>query len=270
MKKTFVILFFVIPVMFFAQQAERTLVNGVITAPIGEDLEGISVYNVSSQKGTITDQNGAFTLEVGLQDRVLFTALQFQKFTIIVDEGIIENKQLRVYVNPAVVQLDEIIVRPHDLTGNMVVDVARIKTVDLDAGINYTWEQMEFGQEFSDDRSSGVKNNALQEVPTAGLNLFYPVILLADLIFKKSDNKTRKLSPLEKAQLADASFTAVYQRFAQSYFTDNLKLTQDQIEPFLYFISNNGFTTDLLKENNELKLMDFLEKQSKIYLATTE
>lgn len=275
MKKTFAILFFVIPVMFFAQQAERTLVNGVITAPIGEDLEGISVYNVSSQKGTITDQNGAFTLEVGLQDRVLFTALQFQKFTIIVDEGIIENKQLKVYVNPAVVQLDEIIVRPHDLTGNIVVDVARIKTVDLDAGINYAWEQMEFGYEFSDDRSSSVKNTALDRTSQMAIehigtiNLLGFVGLLGETLFRNR-NRSQILSPLEKAQLADASFTAVYQRFAQSYFTDNLKLTQDQIEPFLYFISNNGFTTDLLKENNELKLMDFLEKQSKIYLATTE
>jgi hypothetical protein len=276
MRKILFILLLVLPGFVVAQQIDRTQVKGVITAPIGEDLEGISVYNISSQKGTVTNQNGEFTIEVGINDRVLFTALQFQKFTIIIDEGIVENKQMRVYVNPAVMQLDEIIVRPHDLTGNIIVDASRIKTVDLDLGFTLSWEEMEFGYEFSDDRSSGVKNTALDRTSQIAIehigtiNLLGLVGLLGETFFRNKDRSTQKLTPLEKAQIADASYIAVYQRFANSYFTENLKLSKDQIEPFLYFISDNGFTLDLLKENNELKLMDFLEKQSEIYLATTE
>ncbi len=270
MRKIIVLLFLVFPFFIFSQQIERVKVDGVISAPIGEDIEGISVYNVSSQKGTITNENGEFIIEVGINDRVLFTALQFQKFTIIIDEGIVENKQMRVYVNPAIMQLDEIIVRPHDLSGNIVVDVARIKTVDLDSGFTLSWEAMEFDFEFSDDRSAGVENSALDEVEPAGLNIIGLVGLLGETLFKNRNRSTQKLTPLEKAQIADASYTAVYQRFANSYFTEVLKIPEDQIENFLYFISDNGFTLDLLKENNELKLMDFLEKQSKIYLARDE
>lgn len=258
------------PAFLFSQQIERVNVEGVITAPVGEDTEGISVYNVSSQKGTITNKEGNFSLEVGINDRVLFTALQFQEFTVIVDEGIIESQQMRIYINPAVVQLDEVIVRPHDLSGNINVDVARIKTVDLDTDVSLSYEVMEFEFEFSDDRSTAVENSALNEVPSAGLNIVGLVNLLGESLFKNRNQSTQKLTSLEKAQLEDASYTAIHQRFAHSYFTETLNLSENQIEGFLYFISENGFTLDLLKENNELKLMDFLDKKSKIYLAQDE
>lgn len=269
MRKIYILLLLLFPTFIFAQQIERVLVNGAITAPIGEDLEGISVYNVSAQKGTITNENGEFTIEMGVNDRVLFSALQFQKFTVIVDEGVVETRQMKVYVNPAITTLDEIIVRPHDLTGNIRVDVSRIKTVDLDTGFNISWEEMEFDFEFADDRSTEVENVAMREVPTAGLNVLGLVSLLGETLFRKRDT-TVQLTPLEKAQLADASYTAIYQRFANDYFIDVLKIPKDQIENFLYFVTENGFKPDLVQENNELKLMDFLEKQSKIYLARTE
>lgn len=270
MQKLLLVLIFIVPFVGLSQQIERVMVEGVITAPPGEDLEAISIYNVSSQKGTITNENGEFSLEVGVNDRVLFSALQFQKFTVIVDEGIVANKVMKIYVNPAILQLDEIIVRPHDLTGNIIVDASRIKTSDPLAAMNLSWEDLNYGFEFSDDKSSGVENSGMREVPSAGLNILYPFVLLADLIFKKSDSKPKKLNPLDEMKLDDASFVALNQRFQKSYFTDVLLLPEERIENFIYFIIENGFTADLLKENNELKLMDFLEKQSKIYLKTTE
>lgn len=270
MRKFVFLLLLVFPVFVFSQQIERVVVQGVVTAPVGEDLEGISIYNSSSQRGTITNEKGEFSLEVGVNDRVLFSALQFQKFTVIVDEGIVSTRQMKVYVNPAVTTLDEIIVRPHDLTGNIRVDAGRINTTDLAVDLNLSWENMEFDFEFAPDSSTEVENIATREVPTAGLNVLGLVGFLGETLFKRRDTATQKLTAVEKAQLGDASYTAIYQRFAQDYFVDVLKIPQDQIVSFLYFAVDNGFTRDLIQENNELKLMDFLEKQSKVYLARTE
>lgn len=38
------------PFIVFSQQIERVMIAGSITAPPGEDLGAISIYNVSSQK----------------------------------------------------------------------------------------------------------------------------------------------------------------------------------------------------------------------------
>ncbi|MCR9182808.1 MAG: carboxypeptidase-like regulatory domain-containing protein [Flavobacteriaceae bacterium] len=276
MQKLLLFLIFIVPFVALSQQIERVEVKGVITAPADEDLEAISIYNVSSQKGTITNDNGEFTIEVAINDRVLFSALQFQKFTVIVDEGIVANRVMKIYVNPAIFQLDEVIVRPHDLTGNIVVDAARIKTSDPLAALNLSWEDLEYGFEFSDDKSSGVTNSALDKTSKMAtehigtVNLLGFVGLLGETLFKNRKNSAEKRSPLERAQISDVSYTAIYQRFPKTFFTDLLQIPEISIENFIYFILENGFTTDLLKENNELKLMDFLEKQSKIYLKTSE
>lgn len=78
------------------------MVQGEIIVPKGDDREQISVYNVSSQKGTVTDVDGRFELAVATNDRVLISALQFQSFTVVVDEGVINAKVMRVYMNPAI------------------------------------------------------------------------------------------------------------------------------------------------------------------------
>lgn len=275
MQKYLLLFIILIPIIGFSQEGSRIKVDGIITAPPGEDLEAISIYNVSSQKGTITNANGEFSLEVGLNDRIHFSALQFQKFTVIVDEGVLETKQMKIYVNPAILQLDEVIVRPHDLTGNIVVDVSRIKTAAPLVFSDISFTDLEYGFEFSDDKSSGVKNNALDKTSVLAtenigtVNLLGFVGLLGETLFRNR-NRSQKLTPIEEMQRGDASFVALNQRFPETYFSDLLKIPEDRIESFIYFIIENGFTSDLLKENNELKLMDFLEKQSKSYLKTIE
>lgn len=275
MQKLLLFILLFSPFSVFSQQIERVMVAGSITAPPGEDLGAISIYNVSSQKGTITNEIGEFNLEVGVNDRVLFSALQFQKFTVIVDEGIVDSKVMKIYVNPAIFQLDEVIVRPHDLTGNIVVDAARINTSDPLPAFNLSWEDLEYGFEFSDDKSSGVENSALDKTSKMAtehigtINLLGFVNLLGETLFRNRD-RSQKKSSLEQMQRGDASFVALNQRFPKTYFTELLLIPEKRIENFIYFIIENGFTAELLKENNELKLMDFLEKQSKIYLKTPE
>tara|TARA_R110002072_G_scaffold110599_5_gene238464 strand:+ start:9662 stop:10489 length:828 start_codon:yes stop_codon:yes gene_type:complete len=275
MQKLLLFILLFSPFSVFSQQIERVMVAGNITAPSGEDLGAISIYNVSSQKGTITNEIGEFNLEVGVNDRVLFSALQFQKFTVIVDEGIVDSKVMKIYVNPAVFQLDEVIVRPHDLTGNIVVDAARINTSDPLPAFNLSWEDLEYGFEFSDDKSSGVENSALDKTSKMAtehigtINLLGFVNLLGETLFRNRD-RSQKKSSLEQMQRGDATFVALNQRFPKTYFTELLLIPEERIENFIYFIIENGFTAELLKENNELKLMDFLEKQSKIYLKTSE
>ncbi len=130
----------IFPVFLFAQDIERVSVKGTITAPIGEDVEGINIYNLSSQEGTVTDAEGVFNLRVGINDRVQVTALQFQSFTVIVDRGVMDVREMNIYMNPAVNQLEEVIVRPYDLSGSIVVDVRRIQTsvVSPDWDLSYS------------------------------------------------------------------------------------------------------------------------------------
>ena len=54
----------------FSQEIDRFTISGKITASKGDDVEGINIYNKSSQKGTITSATGEFEIKVAENDRV--------------------------------------------------------------------------------------------------------------------------------------------------------------------------------------------------------
>ena len=59
-----------------AQNVKRVLVEGQIIVDY-PDLEGVTVYNLSSNKGTITNEEGKFAISVTLNDKIEISALQF-------------------------------------------------------------------------------------------------------------------------------------------------------------------------------------------------
>ena len=146
-----------------SQEITRFEISGKITASKGEDVEGINIYNKSSQKGTITSETGEFQIKVAENDRVFISAMQFQNFTVIIDEGIIETKTMHIALNPVINQLDEVLIRPYDLSGNIVADVKRINVSSISNKYDTSYETVEFGYEFSADAQTSVKGNKAEE-----------------------------------------------------------------------------------------------------------
>lgn len=261
-------LFLLAPVA--AQQITRVMVQGQLTAPPGEDLEGISVYNRSSQKGTISEIDGSFQLEMAANDRVLITALQFQSFTVIIDEGVIENKSLKIYLNPNLNQLEEVIVRPYDLTGNVEVDVGRVKVYDFDTALSFDYQSMEFEYDFKDDAQSRIRNVVSEEV--SNLNVMqYGFTPLGILEFIGKDRKKRRQAKeLSSIQSEELVATVLRQRYNVYFFEDSYSIPQTRYDDFIYFVQEQGIPEGYLKAENEIRLLGFLKQQSTLYLERTE
>ena len=92
----------------FAQDSTRVEVKGkiIVNTP---DIEGVTIYNVSSNKGTVTDANGEFKLNVMLNDKVEISALQFKDFSLVVTQSIVKNKQMTVFLVEQINKLDEVV-----------------------------------------------------------------------------------------------------------------------------------------------------------------
>ncbi|MAT90816.1 MAG: hypothetical protein CMC35_08980 [Flavobacteriaceae bacterium] len=249
-----------------AQEVERTVINGRVTAPQGEDIEGINLYNISSQKGTVTEADGSFTLAVAEQDRILVSAIQFQSFKVIVDEGVINNKQLRIYLNPAVNELEEVIVRPYDLSGNVIADVDRIKVSTVGSGFDLSYENLEFKMDFRPDRQSSIKRNIAAEALNQGANQAGANLLgLAGLLFPK-----KKQTPKEVVATKEALTVALRQRFSNTYITETFDIESARVNDFIYFVEENGLQPHLLKETNEIRLLEHLHQQSELYKSRVQ
>ena len=263
------ILFVLFPLLLMAQDVERVVVEGFITAPQSEDVEGVNIYNNSTQKGTVTNEKGEFTLKVGVNDRVLITALQFQSFTIIVDKGIIDTQKMKIYLNPAVNQLEEVIVRPYDLSGNIVADVNRVKTYTFAPKMDLSYEALNFKYEFQPDALTKIDGNAAEEaLNNEGLKNGANILGILGLLFPKNmeidlvKNKTIE----DRVQIS----RTLRQRFSNAYIEETFGIPKEKANDFLYFAEEGGLTETMLKAENEMELLDYMYLQSNRYKKTSE
>jgi uncharacterized protein (DUF433 family) len=251
----------------FAQEIVRVLVQGEVAVPQGDDREQISLYNISSQKGTATDAEGKFTLEVAQNDRVLITAIQFQSFTVAIDKGVIDKKMMRIYLNPSINQLDEVVVSPYDLSGNIIVDVNRINVYDT-PNYDLSYETMNYDYKFTQDRQSSIETNAAEDALNNGglqngANFISVLGLLASAIFPKKDKTTPKVT-LNNGQVL---VTALQQRYSAQYYAETFDIPAEKVDAFIYFAEENAIEPYMLKPENEIKLLEVLFEQSKLYKA---
>ncbi|MEL6810916.1 MAG: carboxypeptidase-like regulatory domain-containing protein [Bacteroidota bacterium] len=253
---------FLCSMTLFAQEVDRVEVRGIITAPVGEDIEEISIYNISSQKGAVSDSNGEFKLQVAENDRVRVTALQFKSFTVVINSEDIEKKELSIYMNPIVNRLGEVIVRNTDLTGVVDVDAKNIETSVFMAKWDLSYAALEYGYNFERDEQSAIVGNAAEEALGQINNNQASVDLtaLSRLIFQR-----KKKSPRELAEYTDNLTRELLRRHPVNYLVNTFEIPQDKVNDFVYFTEENGLNSYLLKPENEIQLLEFLFDQSEAY-----
>ncbi len=257
--------------MLLAQDIDRTKVIGKIHVPQGEDAEGISVYNISAQKGTITDAYGSFEIDIAENDRIQITALQYQSFTVIVDKGVVERKLLNIFLNPAVNQLEEVVVRPYDLSGNINVDVKKIPTYNVTKDWDLSYAAMEYDYNFKPDDKTSISGNAAEEALhdhtiKNGADVLAILGGVGQLLFPQG----KKISIAERERNQALVSNNIQQRFSKDFIAANFDIPEDKAVDFLFYAQENGLDQNLLKPENEMELMEFLMKKSKEYKKRSE
>ena len=243
-----------------AQVLNRIDVKGRIIVASG-DIEGVTVYNTSSNKGTITNTKGEFSIRVRLNDVVEISALQFQKITLKVDEKILNNKYFTVYLVERVNKLDEVIIMPYDmLSGNMVADVKSVETFNPDMDAIYFGVNDIYAYEFTDDYKSLVVNTAMTpEHFRFGTDVAKILGSILKPVFK-SNKETKQIGRVKYKDLTDV--------YGREFLSHTFKIPEDKIEAFIAYVETNNFDYELLKDDNEIKLIEHLYAQSQQFLKS--
>lgn len=270
-KKIIFLLFISASPFLLAQDIKRVKVEGKIHVPKGEDAEGISIYNISSQKGTVSDSNGAFEIAVAENDRLQIFALQYKPFTVVMDKGVVDRKKLNVFVNAAITQLDEVVIRPYDLSGNIRADIEKIPTYSIGKDWDLSYASMEFGYNFVRDEATAIQGNVAEEALnshqlTNGLNFVSILGGVSSLLFPKN----KKIDSGQQQESDQTLSNNMQQRFSREFIHDNFDIPRDKTFDFLFYAQENGLNERLLKPENEMQLMEFLHLKSKEYRERSE
>jgi hypothetical protein len=259
MKKIIPLVLLLFTVIFAsAQDVDRVNVVGTIEMPVGEDPQGISIFNLSSNRGTVSNAAGRFNIAVALNDSISINSLQFQPFTIVIDQGIIDTRQMNIRLNEVVTLLPEVIVRPYDLTGNISVDINRLPVAKLPDTLNAMNTQgVYFESDAGPDLTSPPENVAMAASQNRLINGFNFVNLFRELLI------TSKVDQIQRPQ-TDVSYD-VRALYNDEFFQENFDIELENISDFINFADQNGLDEEMLKEGNEMDLIEFLLNQSKRY-----
>ena len=260
------IYFLLFTVIVFGQEVERVQIQGQITADSNEMVEGIHIYNISSQKGTVTNEEGAFTIAVAENDRLEITAIQFVGYKVIVSEKIVERKTLVLYLNPAINKLDEVELKNHDLTGDLKEDVANIETFKIDTDFDLSYSDYD-DYEFAPDGQTAIEGNAAEKALGVqpmqnGFNFVALGVLAAKLIFGPPKKKP---IPITIDRSRDAQMTLLKNKFDDTTLKENFGIAAEETVDFRYFLLESYIPSSYLLPENQLLLFEYVTKQSELY-----
>ena len=265
MKKAsfFLLLLLLIGLNASAQTGERIIISGTIEVPFGDNLQGISIFNLNSNRFSLTDSLGKFNIAVAFKDSLRVSTLNFQEFTVIVDQGIINTKAINIYVSEVVSRLPEVVVTPYNLSGNINVDLNRLEKIELPTNLTAANVQnIDFGTDTGPDLRSPRYNTALAMSKTRLVNgLDFANIYKEFLIAKKKEVVKNPYGNAVNPEIDDY----IRKIYEDDFFRENLDIEREYISDFIFYANDNGMSEQMLKGGNELDLIDFLIAQSKKY-----
>ena len=262
MKHLHLLLFLLLTTILTAQTFGEVEIEGSIKVPAEAEPQGISIYNKNTGRGSVSSEKGNFSIYAKLNDSLYFSALQYKDLLFVVDEQTIKSRTLHVEITENINDLPEVVVRPHNLTGNLEVDADNIETVALNLPTKSAFQINDYEWEFRPDGQSSVSNAAM---PSNGLQYGAdPIAIIGGLIgLLLPPKKAKERAPSPRNQIGLINLERkIRSRYDNAFFEEVLNIPTTRIHDFMVYLDASGFPADLLEKDKELDLLQLLVERS--------
>ena len=210
----------------------------VVDAQNDKVLESVHVINLNQVVGTITNEEGTFTIPAAVNDTLYFSFLGFKSQKIRVTNDMFKFEDTKIALTELAYALEEVIVRPYQLTGYLEIDV---KNAPVNDGFQYSISGLSQGYEAGNKSTS-----AVTKVLGAILN---PADLLRNL-FGKQPNQMKKLRKMKADdQIRDLLAT----KFDREVLMETLQIEKVDIQDIL---NNCNYSKSFITTANDLQILD--------------
>lgn len=226
-----------------AQNSPVELVGNVKFDSI--NLPNITIINLNTKKGTYSNKDGNFTMLVSLGDSLTFSSLAYSNRKIIISNQHITKKEITVYLEPDVNQLEEVFIESY----------SKLKLGNVSVLPNTHFDIDNKSIKYAPDMSKVVDPTQAN----AGINFVS--------IFKMLTKKLRSKKRAEKEEKKRINYQKekflykLQNQLGNDFFITWLYIKKDKIPLFLDYCIANGLADYYNKD--KIYLTDFLVKQSK-------
>jgi len=243
MRKFLLLICLLFGIVSFAQESEdepvlREFKAVVVNAQSEKPMESVHIVNLNQVIGTITNEKGEFAIDAAVNDTLYFSFLGFKAQKIRITNDMFKFKDTKISLTELAYALEEVIVKPYQLTGYLEIDV---KNIPINNSYQYSISGLPVSYEAGNKSPS-----AVTKVLGAILN---PADQLRNL-FGRKPNQMRKLRKVkEDDQIRDLLAT----KFDRETLTELLQVDKLDIEDIL---NNCNYSKSFITTANDLQILD--------------
>jgi hypothetical protein len=228
-KITFLIGFFFLVTISGGQGlATSKRLNGKVTADYN-DLEGIYIVNLTTEKATLTERGGYFSITASVGDTLMFSAVQFKGLKVTLKESDFEKELLFVKLETLVRSLDEVRINEYKNINAVSLGIISPNTK------HYTPAERKLYT-----ATGGGKNQY-------GLN----TKISGDAILNAISGRTAMLKKEVEVEKKETLMEKISDYYDEKYFTETLKIPQDYVKGFLFYIVEDQKFVEAVNSKNK-------------------
>ena len=214
------------------------------------DVSYITITNKNLKQSTKTNNLGIFELPVRLGDSLMVSAIHINKISLLITQEIIDDESLKIEVEENVNRMKEVVLNSFLTESALDFSAAYKPTTNPDPE---KLERIKLKHLTNTDPTRTFQGGNI-------LGLFS----LVSKLFKNKNGK-KHLSKQEKRVRFEKFKINFSKEFGTSFFTDDLKISEFQIDEFISYCNKKQSLYDMYSKDEKLELIDFLIKQSKEY-----
>ena len=243
MKKILIFITLAFSFICFSQEQSQTVKGKVQSETSEAILQNVHVLNLTKVKGTITDKEGEFEINAKLNDTLYFSYIGYKPLKVLVTNDLIRFEDNTIELTELAFALEEIIIKPYQLTGYLEIDV---KNAPVNTSTRYRIIGLpNLGYEAGRRSRSGISK-------VIGA-IFNPADFLNNL-FKRKSAKMDKLRLMrEDIEIKNLLST----KFDREVLVQLLGLERADIDEIL---RNCNFSDTFIKQANDLQIMEAINE----------
>lgn len=223
----------------YGQNSTQQLLKGRVERDINQvAIENVHVLNLSTIVGAITNSEGDFEIEAKANDTLYFSYIGYKPLKVAVTQDMLKFGEVTFNLTTLAYALEEVILRPYQLTGYLDVDV---KNIPLNPAGRYNIQGLSVGYEAGNRNRSSI-SKAIE-------SLFNPADFLYNL-FGKNPKQMRKLKKIREDEEIKNLLAS---KFNREVLIQLLEIDQVNLEEIL---RNCNYSNTFIKEANDLQVLE--------------
>jgi len=246
MRISFFLLLFAFTVFSVTSQeslVQPPMIEGtVLNDANDEPLENVNIVNLNSVKGATSSEKGTFKIRATVNDTLYFSYLGFKSIRVRVTNDWMKYGEIKIKMTELGIALEEVVIRPVELTGYVEVDAKLIPIYD-----NYRYRISGLSTAYEGGRSQpGAVSKVLNSI-------FNP----ADFLYNTFGKRPRQMRKLRKMKENDEIKNLLQSKYDRETLMAVLQLDRLDIDEIL---NNCSYSKDFIRTANDLQILDAISE----------